>query len=299
MLLKRITKKNMKVKHTLFGSPIMDTATGGKRIKEYILSRKPCMIARIGSVEMQAINALLNVENGLRKEIPSANKEVLYNNAGFFPCTDKAIKDFYSVYREACRELDVAAVLLNRDEDYFYRKYAPNTQYITLTALEPYYCAEPWSSALENKNVLVIHPFAKTISEQYKNRDKLFSNKDVLPNFNLTTMKAVQTIGDNTEGYESWFDALESMKKQIDNVDFDVAIIGCGAYAFPLAAHIKKQGKCSIVMGGATQILFGIKGKRWEKIRFFEKLLNNKYWVKPNQEEMPEGFEKVEGGCYW
>lgn len=38
--------------------------------------------------------------------------------------------------------------------------------------------------------------------------------------------------------------------------DFDVAIIGCEAYGFPLAARLKRAGKIVVHMGGATQILF-------------------------------------------
>ena len=48
----------------------------------------------------------------------------------------------------------------------------------------------------------------------------------------------------------------EAMKK-----NFDVAIIGCGAYGFPLAAKLKQAGKIVIHLGGATQLLFGIIGR--------------------------------------
>ena len=51
-------------------------------------------------------------------------------------------------------------------------------------------------------------------------------------------------------------------------IDFDVAIIGCGAYGFPLAAKLKQAGKQAIHLAGATQLLFGIKGKRWEEYQF-------------------------------
>ena len=49
-------------------------------------------------------------------------------------------------------------------------------------------------------------------------------------------------------------------------IDFDTAIIGCGAYGFPLAAKLKAAGKQAFHMGGATQLLFGIKGSRWALI---------------------------------
>ena len=87
---------------------------------------------------------------------------------------------------------------------------------------------------------------------------------------------------------------MKLVKEEIDKIDFDIAILGCGAYGFPLAAFIKNKGKKAIHIGGATQLIFGIKGKRWEGASFI-----NKYWISPRKEDRPKGFEKVEGGCYW
>jgi hypothetical protein len=127
----------------------------------------------------------------------------------------------------------------------------------------------------------------------------LFENKDVLPNFNLITIKAPQTIGFNHSEFTNWEEAFCYLKSEIDKVNFDIAIIGCGSYGFPLGGYIKTIGKKAIHLGGATQILFGIKGKRWENnsnriIEFY-----NDYWVRPNEKEKPKNYENIEGGCYW
>lgn len=293
---KLLSKK--RVNHTVYGRKILDTERGGKLIAELLNQKSPCMIARIGSVEMQALNAVTNVEQGLWRSIPDGHLKTLGNNAGFFPTTEKMVKSFADVYRKSCADIDVAALLLNRDEDYFFRKYAKKPQYITLTALEPYYSNFPWSAALEGKRVLIVHPFAKTILSQYSKRRELFSDSYVLPEFELITFKAVQTIGSNTGGFSTWFDALVYMKNEIAKLEFDVAILGCGAYAFPLASHIKRIGKKAVIMGGATQLLFGIKGKRWDDNPVISSLYNEA-WVRPNEEDRPDGFENVEGGCYW
>ena len=52
------------------------------------------------------------------------------------------------------------------------------------------------------------------------------------------------------------------MEERIGKIDFDVALLGCGAYGLPFAASIKRMGKKAVHLGVATQILFGIKGKR-------------------------------------
>ena len=102
------------------------------------------------------------------------------------------------------------------------------------------------------------------------------------------------------------------MENEIDKIDFDIAIIGCGAYGLPLAAHVKRIGKQAVHMGGGTQLLFGILGKRWTEqysgsfhyrpgidISLDYHPLFNEYWVFPGQNEKPKGSDKVDNSCYW
>ena len=88
------------------------------------------------------------------------------------------------------------------------------------------------------------------------------------------------------------------MKRQIqeNKNNFDIALIACGAYGFPLAAYIKSIGKQAIHTGGSLQLLFGIKGKRWEET---EKIKFPEDWIYPLKEDTPNNNEKIEGGCYW
>lgn len=98
----------------------------------------------------------------------------------------------------------------------------------------------------------------------------------------MKTLKAVQTVADQTDGcFENWFDALEWMCQKALKIDFDIAIIGCGACGFQLATKLKRAGKQAIYLAGATQLLFGIKGKCWEENEAFayvQKFFNNA-WV--------------------
>ena len=94
--------------------------------------------------------------------------------------------------------------------------------------------------------------------------------------------------------------------KTIDNlnkIDFDICLIGAGAYGFPLAAYVKKIGKKGFHLGGSLQLLFGIKGKRWEDPNYNEKYkynqLMNEYWVKPNEKDKPRDSQNIENACYW
>lgn len=184
-----------------------------------------------------------------------------------------------------------------RIEEVFFLKHLKKAKRIGLDTLDPVNDKEQfsWYKALEGKKVLVVSPFAELIEYQYNhNRKRIWSNKDILTKYiKLETVKAVNSIGGNCE-YASWFDALEAMEEEIKKKDFDIALLGCGAYGFPLAAYIKSIGKKAVHIGGATQLIFGIKGKRWQNASYI-----NEYWISPRPEDRPKGFEKVEGGCYW
>lgn len=140
--------------------------------------------------------------------------------------------------------------------------------------------------------------------KQYRdNRRRLFKNPDTLPDFELDVVQAVQTIAGEKSRFSNWFEALDYMKEEIGRRRFDMLIVGCGAYGLPLAAFAKLLNKKGFTLGGGTQLLFGIKGKRWEgryhgdDTRFAD--LFNEYWVYPSESERPQNAQMVEGDCYW
>jgi hypothetical protein len=58
------------------------------------------------------------------------------------------------------------------------------------------------------------------------------------------------------------------------------------------------MGKTAIHLGGATQLLFGISGKRWVQHASFRAIMTEA-WRPPLESEKPRNLEKVEEGCYW
>jgi len=89
-------------------------------------------------------------------------------------------------------------------------------------------------------------------------------------------------------------DGLEKLATEVASKEFDVALIGAGAWALPLEVRIKQMGRCAIHMGGEMQLLFGIKGKRWEG-----RFIYNESWIRPFAEDTPTEVNRVEDGCYW
>lgn len=52
-----------------------------------------------------------------------------------------------------------------------------------------------------------------------------------------------QTNGGNRHNNKSFIDSTGIMMGKINNIDFDVALIGCGAYGLILSNYVKKLNK--------------------------------------------------------
>jgi hypothetical protein len=280
----------------LFKTPL-DGDIASKLFLYKLSVKDPIMIARFGSTEIKAVlypffPLLLRI---IFKKRIFGNMETL---SGFFAINDDNIRRFSKLMIEDMKLVDILGSW--RIEERFLEKYYPNAKRVELINLEPYLQSTPWSIVLKDKKILVIHPFNETIESQYyTNRENLFENPYVLPEFkSLQTIKAVQTIAGQKTEFEDWFSALDYMKVEIDKRDFDIAIIGCGAYGFPLAAHVKRMGKKAIHLGGPTQMLFGIKGKRWIENPDFNHIINE-HFIFPKESDKVQNAQMVEGACYW
>lgn len=294
-----------------------DPDKASEMIYNLLISDKPCMIARFGAFELATIVnylGVLNSHHSILKFIKGEQSEWWWNetlikymntNAGFFPPTHEAITRFCELMMQDMKELDLLGSWLSNE--HYLQTQINGVPKIALLHLEPFWSKLPWTRALTNKKVLVIHPFSDTIKQQYNKRKLLFANREILPQFELQTIKAVQSLGGNNQ-FNNWFEALNWMKKEMDKIDYEVCLLGCGAYGFPLAAHAKRKGKKAIHLGGALQLLFGIKGKRWENPNYgivsLKKKgayldLMNEYWCYPSDEETPTTAKNVENNCYW
>lgn len=279
------------------GKDFWDTDTVNRRVADMITSGTPFMMGRFGAVELFNMRT---AEFHLNSKAAKACEQ-LSVCAGFFPDNPKFLPQFNEVMKDACRQTDILGIWLNSCEDYYIKNYCPDLKATCkLLALEPWRSKVPWSAALKGKKVLIIHPFEDSIQSQYQNQDKLFPGTDILPQFELKTLKAVQTAGNsNDTRFSDWFEALDWMCKECEDIDFDIALLGCGAYGYPLAAHIKKMGKQAIHMGGCLQILFGLKGRRWDEGEPDVVAMYNEYWHYPMVSEIPKGSGDIEGGTYW
>jgi hypothetical protein len=284
-----------------YRSPLHFGQEGHDLLKGFVQSGAPFMASRLGAVELACLRYFLEKRGSGKKPYSARVRTTMSNQAGFFPVDDQSLDRFAQTYLEELAQVDVMGVWFNQFENVVCNDYCTGATLVDLDCLEPFRFSSPWSALLAGKRVLVVHPFAQSIQSQYRDkRQLLFACPDVLPEFELSTLKTVQSIGSARVGYDSWFDAYRHMCDQMSAEDFDVCLIGAGAYGLPLASFAKQLGKQAIHLGGVTQILFGIRGKRWE-VEYADSTakLFNEHWVRPLASETPSNKDTIEKGCYW
>lgn len=309
----RFIDNNTDCKTTKYASKrVLSLDETNKKIYEYIMSGCPFWVGRLGGNEMNTIAyfnryKLFPFRTDARKECVHD----LYLGAGFFPEELDAGNKFVCMMMEITKNIDLIGAWNLYMEEWFLKVYAHDVNITNLTDLQPWLADKkcnayiPWTAALAGKKVLVIHPFAESIEMQYTyKREKIFDNfaygDKLLPEFELKTLKAIQSIGNSKVDYANWFEALSFMIDECKKIEFDVAIIGCGAYGYPLADAIKKMGKGAIHLGGITQLLFGIRGNRWDRSKYqvYADMVNDA-WIRPSEKEQITDAHKIEGACYW
>lgn len=277
------------------------------------------MCARFGSIELAAFLNYLQVNHKLPEkdcfELPGyllgekipywysiGTKRGLCNNAGFFPYppSDDMLQKWGCLVEKDLKEVDVLLRWLKMEDSVLNMNM--NMNFLPYKNIELPFCFKnPYIEALRGKKVLVISPFSNSIRSQFLRLRDVWRdyNPKMAPEYELITFQSYNVLRGNETipNINTWFDALSDMKDRIQMMDFDIALIGCGAYAFHLAAHVKRMGKKSITTCGATQLLYGIYGNRWADW-LESKKIRNEFWIHPFDAK-PYGYEKVENSAYW
>lgn len=266
----------------------------------------PCLIGRNGTIELQVLHAGAG-DTSLRSQLEL--------HAGVFPATEESVAAWIRAYKNALNVIDTEPIVagwytpLKVVEESLLKQYCFSESFVPLRSLEPYYVSDMlrWTSLLEGKRVAVVTSFANTVASQIARRRQIWgANADtLLPK--TTEWVPIQTgyspalaQGRATwpDGIDSWQSAVSYLTQKVIDSDASICIIGCGGLGMILGAELKKKGIQCIVLGGATQVLFGIKGRRWANHGVISKFWTDA-WVWPSLDETPRGAEIIEGGCYW
>ena len=275
-------------------------------ITEALVRCAPCAMGKVGTCELLAQEYL---DRWIRLPWPRNASwyrpaRRLFSNAGVFPIRRNIYNRWASLYRAAVRELDFVAQwqpegsFLDAYEQAFLDRDLPGVVRGNFHGLDP--IAAPWLHPLVKLRWLVISPFAETIRAQLPR----------LAQLNVFTGIPAETLAGIAETchtlpcpqlpymvpprHRDWFHGLEEMQASMSRTEFDIAIVGAGAWSLPLVAHAKQLGKMAMHLGGTLNLLFGIKGGRFE-----DRGLYNEHWIRPVTSERPANHKLLENGAYW
>ena len=295
--IKSLLRKDIKLFHS---SPIYYREDAQKTIIRQMKTNRPFVLSRLGTTETEIILCFsqpkkFNISNDKRENINSLS--------GVFPTDNVSLGEFSDIYLNALREVDVLAVRSSaiergfwEKEKYLLKNLPKLPVLLDIGSIDPMLFQYNWTQFLNKKKILIIHPFAKTIIHQLHRLDKIHKDTFVkFENCKFEILASVQSLGyQGGDDFDCWVSALNFMKDSIKRIDFDIALIGAGAYGLPLAHECKKMGRSAIHLGGSLQLLFGIRGKRWD-----DSGLYNEHWINPFPSDTPKGYLNVENGCYW
>lgn len=278
-----------------YKKPILDSDEVNRQLLQKLENKEPFAVTRNG---MWETNMMVKIQRDLLWHTDSAAK----------------MDDAYANKAERTRYYKITAELMpNADyvvnwfsinmESYFYKQFlekAPDMQFCQDDGVSNFLLKDPhsWIYGIEGKKVLVVSPFVEFMEQQYKKKDLLWEGIRI-PEFELHTVKAVFWYdGYKDPRFKSWFEALDYLYRECMKQDFDIALLGCSTFSTPLALMFKEQGKQAVHVGGPLQLMFGIKGKRWDE--YFTDTYNE-HWI-----ELPEDTKvgnvdclDMEGGSYW
>ncbi len=278
-------------------------------IRRGILSGKPFMAGKIGTGDNEAMLRFIDIHDkeskllkwlklfvGLRRPFwwDNSIRAGICVCAGVFPSDIASIEEFCRIYETYIPEMDGFGSCAD-GETRVHDRYCPQAQAIVWESLFPLREGYSWFDALKGKRVLVVHPYVKTIADQYEKAKtvELHKGQGPLPEFELIQYCPVNSIGGKCAAFPRWKDALQHMIDDVSKIDFDVALVGCGVYGVPLSVHIKRMGRVAIHTGGSTQLIFGIKAKVYDSWGFY-----NENWVRPRPDDIPENMGMIEHGRF-
>jgi len=278
-----------------------------KYIKRWIESNQPFFIGRIAGVELQVCHTLYkNDLTSLQFQL-----EELENNAGIKITSNESLKEYVDKLTDSydhCScigewEKSGKVFAITGSSQEWIRKRTPHIQKINAMSLEPYYVEDSisWISSLQNKKILIIHPFIHTFQKQLQKikLNEIFPNHTWFKDCTFQFIRPPLTLAGNHEN-KDWREHYNELVEKVRRVeDFDIALVAAGGYGMLISDMIYKElNKSVIYIGGALQLFFGVIGKRWFTNKEIMKFVNDE-WIRPLKEDKPDHFVRVEKGCYW
>lgn len=158
----------------------------------------------------------------------------------------------------------------------------------------------PTFKLIGDKKVLVISSFSDLIKQQYES-GKVYKLGIDFPKIHALDCVTTPYCFLNQGPHQNYFETVESIFKEIQTKDFDIALLGCGAYGHMLTHKIHSElKKDAIYIGGPITNFFGILSTRELNHGMGKDIVLNEYWITTIPESFrPSNYKYIEDGCYW
>jgi len=170
--------------------------------------------------------------------------------------------------------------------------------------IESYMSQEIIFNFISNKKILIISPFSPLIKSQLEtgNCKVIYhSTPDITSICTYTFPYTFFNNGPHHNILETSDFIFDDIISKI-NDEYDSVLISCGAYSCLIGKKFYDIGKNVCVCGGDLQTFFGILNQRTKDA--FKKnniqIQHEECWItKIPDEYKPEGYMRIEDGCYW
>jgi len=149
---------------------------------------------------------------------------------------------------------------------------------------------------LQGKKVLIVTNATDILKKSYDRGLQNVYNIDICQFSKVSYVKTPQTTKGSEYPHENSIETTDEIFKQIQNEDYDIALLACGVYGVPLTNLIEKSGKMAVYLGSALYTMFGVYSHGIP-------LPNNPIYNTSNfievEEQCPEHCKYIDMGKYW
>lgn len=226
---------------------------------------------------------------------------------GVFPADPAFYRDFNRFYVPHLRNIDCLGVFYYPWELRIVKRHALPGKLVYYGDQQtnlygpgtPETCYLPY---LRDRRILIVCPFAGILKERATKEifEGIYASVGKKQWFYPESVDALEfPYGFSTathERYETAIDLFGDIVSELEQRDFDVALIAAGGLAIPIASRVKSMGKVALDLGGHLQAVFGVLGKRHRN-----RIWSDNAWCidMPSRYRPPEANEVCDAGAYW
>jgi hypothetical protein len=231
---------------------------------------------------------------------------------GIFPTDRSFLKRFAAVYAEHVRDLDLVGLFGGPQESLLRAWHRLPGRGIPYRLMEPDISMPDrpercYLPLLAGKRLLIVAPFARLLAARCERATFeatwAKTGKRWFAPASVAAVEFPYGYVTETETHRRFGDVLrlhEQVCADIARHEFDVALIAAGALGIPLATSVKRLGRIGLSLGGHLQVIFGVRGRRWNDDPFYRDHVMNEAWIDVPAGYRPRGFTNLtDGGAYW